>query len=116
MKNRTCPNCGYQYSFFNYCGKSLFRTSDSTWHCPNCKKVLSFTKKSRFITILGSMLPVLFNSLIFDLLKDVGLNIFLSWTAFILFSVIWIFVLCGFEKLSVDKECKTYTQKRTVGR
>nr|WP_321450082.1 hypothetical protein [uncultured Carboxylicivirga sp.] len=100
MKYRTCPACGYQYPFYKYSIQSMFRMADASWYCPNCDAVLTFRRNNRFITIIASVLPIVLCTAGIGFLKGFGLNSMVSWMILIVLGLIWVFMVCGFEKLA----------------
>ncbi len=100
LKYRTCPACGYQYPFYKYSLKSMFRMADANWHCPNCNAVLTFRRNNRFVTIFTSVLPIVFLTTGKNFLMELGLSSIISWMILIVLCLIWVFIMCGFEKLA----------------
>ena len=52
MKNRTCPNCNYNYSKKLYLKKLYFKFIWQSWRCEECGMLLKFDLKSRIINAL----------------------------------------------------------------
>ncbi len=105
MKKRTCPNCGYQYSFTEYLKKNfLIKFTDTSWHCSDCGSELTFNPNRRFIlTLIGVALPIVLNSFIREWLQSVGLSYMISLLLFIVASFIWFVMIFSHDKFILVK-------------
>ena len=51
---RTCPNCGYQVSFWKFVGRYATARGQSLFYCPNCRNQLKFAYfKIQVLLLLG---------------------------------------------------------------
>ena len=50
MEFRTCPNCGYKYSAYEYFKLRCCRLLKLKWNCKRCNTVLRTNVKARIIT------------------------------------------------------------------
>ena len=104
MKIRTCPNCGYKYSFSDYLKKMLFKVIDSSWPCANCGSELSFNIKRRTLVAIVSMIPIGFGSFIINIFQNIGLSKGLSWIVFILIFAIWVILIYSLDTFTLIKK------------
>ena len=104
MKIRTCPNCGYKYSFSEYLKKFLFKLIDSSWTCANCGSELSFSIGRRTLVAIVGMLPIGFSLFIRDIFQNIGLSKGLSWIVFILIFAIWTILIYSLDTFTLIKK------------
>ncbi|MCB8994565.1 MAG: hypothetical protein H6538_03045 [Bacteroidales bacterium] len=105
MKSRTCPNCGHQYSFFDYYKKLIFKLIDSKWKCAKCGSELTFSVGRRTLLAIISMIPIGFNGIItrfFTIHLDLSRN--LSFALFVLIFIIWALFVYSFDSFEVLKQ------------
>lgn len=101
MKIRTCPNCGYKYSFVDYLKKMTLKLVNSSWNCPDCDSKLSFNIGRRTLVAIIGMLPIGFVSLIIDAIQNIGVSKGLSWIISFLIFLIWIIWIYSFDTFTV---------------
>lgn len=105
MKARTCPNCGYQYTYTAYYTKLLFKKTNARWKCQSCNSILGFNTSKRLITstitFLLAVLIILFSTRLSELFKaqkDITLLITLG--AF----TIWALLIYSFDRFVLIKK------------
>lgn len=89
MKVRTCPNCGYKYSFGLHLRKHFFQNVFSNWKCKNCGTTLTIDAKRRILLALIGIVPVGLLPILTDFLMGYYLGSQISWTLSITLVVIW---------------------------
>ena len=105
MKIRTCPNCGYRYPLKVYYRKFIFKFVDSRWNCEKCNSVLTFSFGRRMLVILIALLPILLYTVLNpDRGEYLHLPAWLKYTLFIVVTLIWAFIISGFDTFSVVKK------------
>lgn len=104
MKVRTCPNCGYKYSFSQYLKNFLFKLVDSSWTCANCGSELSYSIGRRTLVAIVGMLPIGFSSFIRDIFQNIGLSKGLSWIVYILIFAIWTILIYSLDTFTLIKK------------
>lgn len=89
MKTRTCPNCGHQYSRFDYIKKLFFKNMYTNVECQNCKQEITVDLSRRiFVAIAFGFWMIFTNTAIssFDMnavMWIIAISIFLIVTLYI---------------------------------
>jgi len=105
MKSRTCPDCGYKYSFKEYYQKIIFKSIDSKWNCTKCGVQLTFRVGRRTIVAIIAMLPLLFNHLIISFLNfNLGITKWISWLIFAILFILWLSIIYSFDSFETIKK------------
>lgn len=104
MKIRTCPNCGYKYSFAEYIRKFLFKLVDSSWIRAKCGSELSFSIGRRTLLAVVGLLPIGFNSTIREMFQNLGLSKGFSWIVFILIFTVWTILIYSFDAFTLVRK------------
>ncbi len=89
MKARTCPNCGYKYSFGLHLRKHFFINVFSAWECKNCGASLKVDAKRRILLLIIGIVPVAALPILADFFMGYYLGQSISWTVSILLVIIW---------------------------
>ncbi|NJW53222.1 hypothetical protein [Salinimicrobium oceani] len=89
MKVRTCPNCGYKYSFGYHLKKHFFQNVFSSWECASCGIKLTVDAKRRILLAVVGILPVGALPILADFFMGYYLGRPVSWTLSVLLVVIW---------------------------
>ncbi|MCC8360331.1 hypothetical protein [Salinimicrobium sediminilitoris] len=89
MKVRTCPNCGYKYSFWLHLRKHFFQNVFSAWDCKNCGAKLTVDAKRRILLLVIGVLPVAALPILADFFMGYYLGSPTSWTVAIVLVIIW---------------------------
>lgn len=98
MKTRTCPNCGYRYSYKQYLKEIYFFSAWNTWSCKNCGSILTFNLGKRIIITIIAMLPVLlFASITPDSWDHLIFPPGLSFVIYLIFYIAWYFFIFSFD-------------------
>lgn len=105
MKSRTCPNCDYRYTRWEYFRFLRFKGVDSVWHCKGCGTPLKINVNRRTGIAFVSMLPVIIAAVAISLLKEVfKISMFWQYGILLLVALIWIFWVYSFDKFDLDKK------------
>ncbi len=107
MKIRTCPNCGYKYSFLQYLKNFLFKFIDSNLTCANCGSTMSFSMGRRIFVAIVAMLPFGFSTFIADIFQNMGLSKSLSWVVFFLILTIWTIMIYSLDTFTKRDKYRT---------
>jgi CXXC-20-CXXC protein len=105
MKPRTCPNCGYKYSFLEYYQDFLLKFIGSKWNCKKCGSLLTFSVGRRTLVAIIAMIPIGFNSTLISFFRT-SLNL-PNGISILLFSIIfifWAFLIYGFDSFDLIKK------------
>lgn len=89
MKARTCPNCGYKYSYWLHLRKHFFHNVFSSWKCKNCGAKLTIDARRRILLAVIGILPVAALPILADFLMGYYLGRPASWTISIVLVIIW---------------------------
>ncbi len=108
MTKRSCPNCGYKYSFIEYFKKNfLIKFTDTIWLCNDCGSELSFNPNRRIVLIIiGIALPIGINSIIREWLQSIGLSNNLSFLVYAIIAFIWFVIVFSHDKFILVKDSR----------
>jgi CXXC-20-CXXC protein len=105
MKYRTCPNCGYKYSFLEYYRKFIFKFIDSKWECASCGSSLTFSVGRRTLLAIISMVPLAFSHLFFSyFLNNQELSKGISFFLVALVFILWVLIIYSFDSFELIKK------------
>lgn len=89
MKVRTCPNCGYKYSFWLHLRKHFFYNVFSAWECRNCGVKLTVDARRRILLAVIGVIPFAALPILVDFLMGYYLGRPISWTISLVLMVTW---------------------------
>ena len=89
MKARTCPNCGYKYSYWLHLRKHFFQNVFSAWECKNCGAELTVDARRRILLAVIGILPIAALPILFDFFMGYYLGKPASWIISIVLVIIW---------------------------
>lgn len=89
MKVRTCPNCGYKYSFWLHLRKHFFQNVFSAWECRNCGVKLTVDAQRRILLAVVGIFPIGAVPIMTDFLMGYYLGRPLSYTVAVILAFIW---------------------------
>ena len=89
MKVRTCPNCGYKYSFWLHLRKHFFQNVYSPWECRNCGAKLKVDANRRILLLVVGVVPIGALPIMADFLMGYYLGRPVSWTVAVILVIIW---------------------------
>lgn len=109
MKPRTCPNCGYKYSFGLHLRKHFFQNVFSGWNCKNCGATLRVDAKRRIILALLGIGPSAVIPWLASYFRGYYLAIEYSWILSILLVTTWAVFVFSFDRFCLvhAKESKS---------
>lgn len=89
MKARTCPKCGYIYSFSLHLKKHFLQNVYSTWECDNCGTKLTVDAKRRILLLVIGTIPIAALPILADFFMGYYLGGTFSWTFSVVLVLIW---------------------------
>ena len=89
MKVRTCPNCGYTYSFWMHLRKHFFQNVFSAWKCKKCGTKLIVDAQRRILLAVVGIFPVGALPIMTDFLMGYYLGRPVSYTISLILVFIW---------------------------
>ncbi|MCX2837377.1 hypothetical protein OQ279_04370 [Salinimicrobium sp. MT39] len=89
MKARTCPNCGYKYSFWLHLKKHFFQNVFSPWECRNCGAELIVDARRRILLAVVGILPAAALPILTDFFMGYYLGRTVSITVSVVLVIIW---------------------------
>ena len=89
MKPRTCPNCGYKYSFWLHLRKHFFTNVFSPWECRNCGAKLKVDARRRILLAVVGIIPFAALPILVDFFMGYYLGRPISWTISVVLVIIW---------------------------
>ncbi len=105
MRSRTCPNCEYRYTRFEYFRFLLFKGVDSTWNCKGCGTPLNINVNRRTFIAIFSMLPIILGAVAISFLKEFfGITKLWHYGIILLVGIIWVMWMYSFDKFDVRKK------------
>jgi CXXC-20-CXXC protein len=112
MKARTCPNCGYKYSFWLHLRKHFFQNVFSAWECRNCGAKLVVDARRRILLAVVGILPAAALPILTDFFMGYYLGRPVSLSVSVVLVTIWAtfifsldhFYLAEGERLNREKE------------
>ena len=104
MKARTCPNCGYKYSFGLHLRKHFFQNVFSAWECKNCGTSLTVDAKRRILLLVIGVLPIAALPILADFLMGYYLGRPISWTISVVLVIIWATFIFSLDHFCLTNE------------
>src|SRR5690554_3451101 len=104
MKSRTCPNCGYRYSFLEYFKSVAFKSTYSVWNCKNCNSRLTVDSGRRMTGVILTVLPATFGPVISKGLQQMDFSSLVSWILILFVLIIWILWISAFDLFKLPKK------------
>lgn len=89
MKVRTCPNCGYKYTFWLHLRKHFFQNVFSAWECRNCGVKLTVDARRRILLAVVGIFPIGALPIMTDFLMGYYLGRPVSYTISLILVLIW---------------------------
>lgn len=104
MKARTCPNCGYKYSFGLHLRKHFFTNVFSDWECKNCGTNLIVDAKRRILLLIIGIVPVAALPILADFFMGYYLGNQLSWIISLVLVIIWATFIFSLDHFCLAEE------------
>ncbi|MFD2518749.1 hypothetical protein [Salinimicrobium flavum] len=107
MKSRTCPNCGYKYSFGLHLRKHFFQNVFSNWNCKNCGALLTVDAKRRIILAIVGIAPAALIPYLASYFRGYYLAIEHAWMLAIFLVLTWAVFVFSFDRFKLVEPAKT---------
>jgi hypothetical protein len=104
MKARTCPHCGYKYSFGLHLRKHFFTNVFSSWNCINCDANLIVDAKRRILLLIIGIIPVAALPILADFFMGYYLGGTISWTVSVILVIIWAVYIFSLDHFCLAEE------------
>lgn len=104
MKVRTCPNCGYKYSFWLHLRKHFFTNVFSSWNCINCDANLIVDAKRRILLLVIGIVPVAALPILADFFMGYYLGRPVSWALSVVLVIIWATYIFSLDHFRLAEE------------
>lgn len=106
MKSRTCPKCGFKYSFSLHLKKHFLQNVYSTWECQNCGTRLTIDAKRRILLLVIGIVPVAALPILADFFMGYYLGGPVSWTVSVILVIAWAIFIFSLDHFCFAEEKK----------